>query len=92
MAANGIIKVVVTVPTTPTNITFSVSGTSLTLSWPASYTGWTLLEQINNLATGVSANPADWAPVSGSTTVNSVTIPIDAGKPAAFYRLAFPYP
>lgn len=92
VAANGIIKVVVTVPTTPTNIAWSVSANNLTLSWPKEYIGWTLLMQTNNLATGVSTNSADWGPVPGSTTTNEVTIPLDAAKPTEFYRMAYPYP
>ena len=41
---DGSIRVltVVTVNTNPTNITTSVSGSTLTLSWPADHTGWRL--------------------------------------------------
>jgi len=92
VAANGIIKVIVTTSTTPTNISWSLSGGNLTLSWPTNHIGWTLLVQTNNLATGVSTDHADWGPVPGSAATNEVIIPIDAAKPAEFYRMAFPYP
>jgi len=92
VATDGIIKVIATIPTVPTNIGWSFSANNLTLSWPTDYTGWTLLVQTNNLAAGVSTNHADWGPVAGSTATNSVIIPIDAAKPTEFYRLAYPYP
>ncbi|MEY4916604.1 MAG: hypothetical protein RL616_517, partial [Verrucomicrobiota bacterium] len=43
---------VVTVNTTPTNLVTSVSGNTLTLSWPADHTGWRLQAQTNDLSTG----------------------------------------
>lgn len=92
LAVDGTIKVVPGISTTPTNIQWSVSGGNLTLSWPLDHLGWTLLVQTNNLATGVSVNPADWGPLPGSTTTNEITISLDAAKPAGFYRMAFPYP
>jgi autotransporter-associated beta strand protein len=78
------------VATNPTNIVFSVSGSTLTLSWPADHIGWRLLEQTNRLALGISTTPSDWGTVSGSTTTNLLNIPIDAAKPAAFYRMVYP--
>ena len=41
-------------------LTNSVSGTTLTLSWPADHLGYRLLVQTNNLNKGVSANISDW--------------------------------
>jgi len=76
--------------TTPTNITSSVSGSTLTLGWPADHTGWRLEVQTNNLATGVSANPADWGTVSGSTSTNQEVITIDPTKTGEYYRLVYP--
>lgn len=87
--ASGVLSIV-PVATNPTNITFSISGNTLTLSWPADHTGWRLLVQTNNLQHGISTSAADWGEVPGSASVNRVDIPIDAAKPAEFYRLVYP--
>ena len=81
---------VVPVVTNPTNIVFKVSGDNLNLSWPASYIGWRLLVQTNNLAKGISTNPNDWVTVPGSAATNQVNITIDPTKPAEFYRMVYP--
>ena len=78
------------VNTTPTNIVATVSGTNLSLSWPADHTGWSLLTQTNNLAQGISRNTNDWGTVANSASTNLVTIPIDPAKPTEFYRLIYP--
>ncbi|MEI7728727.1 MAG: M6 family metalloprotease domain-containing protein [Verrucomicrobiota bacterium] len=80
----------VSVSTNPTNILATISGTNLILSWPGSHTGWRLLMQTNNLASGVSRNTNDWGPVSGSTATNQMFIPMDPSKLVEFYRLAYP--
>jgi autotransporter-associated beta strand protein len=92
LAVDGTIKVGSGISTTPTNITWSVSGGNLTLAWPADHLGWTLLVQTNNLALGISTNQADWGSVAGSTATNEFVIPIDLSKETEFYRLAYPYP
>lgn len=71
-------------PTTATNLTYSVSGGKLTLSWPSNYTGWVLQGQTN--ATGITTN---WVNVGGSTATNSVVIPINPSGAPAFFRLAY---
>jgi autotransporter-associated beta strand protein len=80
----------VSVNTSRTNIIAAVSGSNLNLSWPADHTGWRLLAQTNHLASGISANTNDWGTVAGSVSTNKVSIPIDATKPAEFYRLVYP--
>jgi len=70
----------------PVNITCSVSGGQLTLSWPADHLGWTLQTQTNTLSTGLSGT---WYPVSGSTATNSMTFPVNPANPAVFYRLKY---
>ena len=80
----------VTVATNPTNITYSVSGSTLHLAWPANHTGWRLLVQTNHLQLGISSNTNDWMTVPGSTTVNSVSVPINPGLPTEFYQLIYP--
>ncbi|HEX3720473.1 MAG TPA: autotransporter-associated beta strand repeat-containing protein [Verrucomicrobiae bacterium] len=81
--ATGVLSIVGgALPTTPTNITYSVSGGNLTLNWPQSYTGWILQAQTNTAGLGTN-----WVDVSGSSGTNSVVIPIDQANPAVFFRL-----
>jgi len=54
------------------------------LSWPEDHTGWTLQVQTNSRSVGLSTN---WFEVPGSTTTNSVTLPISTPNGAVFYRL-----
>lgn len=89
LTGSGSLLVLPPVNTNPTNIAVSISGTNLTLSWPADHTGWRLLVQTNNLP-GISANPADWAAVSGSASTNYITIPITPGTRAGYYRMVYP--
>jgi hypothetical protein len=84
LAANGSVTVVVSVNPNPTNITFSVSGSTLSLSWPADHLGWTLQQQTNSLTTGLGTN---WTDVAGSTSIISTNITVDPTKPTVFYRL-----
>jgi hypothetical protein len=88
LTANGTIQLAsggsTGVNSNPTNIVSSVSGSTLTLSWPSDHIGWTLQAQTNSLNTGLSNN---WISVPGSTTVDSVAIPLDAKNGAVFYRL-----
>ena len=88
--AAGTLAVVSSVNTSPTNVTAAVSGSTLTLTWPADHTGWRLLVQTNNLAQGISANTNDWGTVSGSAATNQVALPVNAALPAEFYRLVYP--
>jgi hypothetical protein len=71
-------------------LTNGVSGGKLNLSWPTDHTGWRLLVQTNNLASGISSNTNDWGTVAGSISTNQVSIPIDVSKPTEFYRLTLP--
>jgi fibronectin-binding autotransporter adhesin len=71
----------------PTNITSSVSGSTLSLSWPATHLGWILQGQTNSLSTGITAV---WTDVPGTATVTSTNLPIDAANPTVFFRLRHP--
>ena len=86
----GTLAVVSPVNTTPTNLTATVAGNVLTLSWPADHTGWRLLVQTNSLAAGISSKTNDWETVSGSAGINSTNITVDATKPGEYYRLVYP--
>ncbi len=87
LTTDGILRLVATVNTTPTNITAVVSGTQLNLSWPADHIGWRLQAQTNAPGIGLNTN---WGDVTGSTTVNSVSLPIDPANGSVFYRMIFP--
>jgi autotransporter-associated beta strand protein len=77
------------VATNPTNITSSVSGNVLTLTWPADHTGWRLQVQTNTLGTGL--NPSGtWYDVTGATTVNTINQTINPANGTVFYRMVYP--
>jgi autotransporter-associated beta strand protein len=71
----------------PTNIVFSAMNNQLILSWPADHTGWTLQAQTNSLAVGINTN---WVSIPGSSSVDSVTNPINLNNGCVFYRLVYP--
>lgn len=73
-----------TLPATGTNITVQVSGSQLTLSWPASYLGWLL--QSNSVALTTNA----WFTVPGSDSVTQQVIQINPAQPQVFYRMVHP--
>jgi fibronectin-binding autotransporter adhesin len=87
LAGTGSLEIAVAGPVYPaaTLLTNSVSGNTLSLSWPAAQ-GWRLESQTNALSTGVSTN---WSPATDSS-VSSTNITIDPTKPTVFYRLIFP--
>jgi fibronectin-binding autotransporter adhesin len=86
LAINGTIAVVAATAINPnaTNITATVTGGNLTLSWPSDHTGWTLQVQTNSLSVGLDTN---WFDVPGSSTTNSVTVPVGSTNGVLFYRL-----
>jgi autotransporter-associated beta strand protein len=84
---NGTLSVVAATANNPTNITFSVSGSTLSLSWPTDHLGWILQSQTNSLGSGLTTN---WVDVAGSETMTSTNIAINAALPTAFYRLRHP--
>jgi hypothetical protein len=76
------------VATNPTNIVFSVSGNTLSLSWPADHLGWILQSQTNALSTGLKT--AGWTDIPGSSSVTHTVITINPANPTVFYRLRSP--
>jgi len=78
------------IATNSTNLTGTLIGNNLILSWPADHTGWTLLTQTNNLNQGVSANINDWVRLPNSATTNQVVIPISSTQSAGYFRLVYP--
>ena len=85
--ASGVLSVVTGVASNPTNITFSVSGGTLSLSWPSDHLGWILQQQTNSLSVGLGTN---WVDVAGSESVTQTNINISVPTPSAFYRLRKP--
>ena len=85
--SNGVLSVIQSVATNPTNITFSITGSQLLLQWPADHTGWKLQAQTNNLSVGLGTN---WATLPNSQTTNRFLAPLDVGNGSVFYRLLYP--
>jgi hypothetical protein len=71
----------------PTNITYSVSGGAVALSWPADHLGWILQGQTNGVSVGVSNN---WADVPGTALVTSKSIGLNTNAVGVFFRLRHP--
>ncbi|MEI6077145.1 MAG: autotransporter-associated beta strand repeat-containing protein [Verrucomicrobiota bacterium] len=81
----GSLQVVPGIATNPTNITFSISGNTLHLSWPADHLGWMVQSNSVNLAL-----PGDWYDISNTISGTNYSITIDATTPNVFYRLRKP--
>jgi autotransporter-associated beta strand protein len=65
----------------------SVSGSTLTLSWPADHLGYSLQAQTNSLSSGLGTN---WVTLPGSASVTTTNLPINNVNPTVFYRLVYP--
>jgi hypothetical protein len=87
LGIDGSLAVVNAIPTTPPPLAFTVTDSTLQLSWPAGHIGWRLEAQTNSLASGLGTN---WTRVSGSSTTNFVAFPIVSTEVAVFYRLTYP--
>jgi hypothetical protein len=70
-------------PTTPTNMVWSVADGKMTISWPENYTGWLLQMQANSLGT-------NWVTLPQSSLSNSMTVPIYTTNAAMFFRMIRP--
>lgn len=89
LAVNGTVQVLNIIATYPTNITTSVSGNTLNLSWPVSHLSWSLQAQTNSLNVGIANN---WVTIPGTAGVTSTNITINPANPAVFYRLFYAAP
>ena len=89
---NGVLSVVTAASyaTYPTNLTVSVSGSTLTLAWPATHLGWILQAQTNALSVGLTTPTNTWFDMAGSSASNTNIININAANPTVFYRLRLP--
>jgi hypothetical protein len=68
-----------------TNLTFSVSGNQLNLSWPSNYIGWLLQSNSSGLALS-----NDWVTVPESASTDSVQVTIAPGTTNVFFRMTHP--
>jgi autotransporter-associated beta strand protein len=82
---NGILSVVTGIAPNPTNITFSFSGNTLTLSWPSDHLGW--FAQSNSV--GV-VSPGTWFDIPGSQSGTNLNISINPAQSPVFFRLRHP--
>jgi autotransporter-associated beta strand protein len=91
IAGSGSLRVIspTTINPLPGRIQFSVSGSTLSLSWPTNL-GWILQDQTNTLNVGLVANSNAWFDVSGSASVTSTNITINPANPTMFFRLRLP--
>ncbi len=89
LAMNGTIAVMtaLTVNTNSTNITATVSGSTLTLAWPADHLHWHLQVQTNSLSSGLGTN---WYTIPGSDGVIATNITMNPTSGAVFYRMVYP--
>jgi fibronectin-binding autotransporter adhesin len=90
LAIDGSIQALSVVSTTasyPTNITATVSGNNLQITWPATHLGWMVEAQTNTLSVGLSTN---WVTISNTATQLGYTITMDPSKGSVFYRLRHP--
>ena len=69
----------------PTNISFTVTGNTLNLTWPADHLGWMVQSNSVNLAV-----PADWYDISNTISGTNYSITLDPAKTNVFYRLRKP--
>ena len=91
LTTDGVLRIVASIPTNRTNITYSVvsGGTELQIAWPSDYTGWTLQGQTNALTVGINST---WFNVPDSANTNRIVLPIDPKNGAVFYRLYYTKP
>jgi hypothetical protein len=72
-------------PTTPTTLTSSIAGNTLTLAWPSNYLGC----RLESNAVSLTASGA-WFTVIGSASTNLFNLPLGSGATNVFFRLAYP--
>ena len=87
LATTGTISIVSTANPTPTKIITTVSGGTLTMSWPADHIGWRLQSQTNSLSVGINTN---WVEVPGASLTNQVSVTMNPTNGTVFYRMIYP--
>jgi len=87
LAGTGSLLIATPIATSPPNMSYSLTGGGLTLSWPTDHTGWRLQMQTNSLFSGLGTN---WTTVANSTGTNQAFIPTGTVDGSAFFRLIYP--
>jgi hypothetical protein len=87
ITGGGSLLVAPAVNTAPTNLVATVSGGTLTLSWPADHTGWRLQAQTNSLGSGLGTN---WTDVPGTDAANTYNAALNPVNATVFYRMVYP--
>jgi len=82
--ANGVLSVISIAPN-PTNISFGISGSTLTLSWPADHLGWVI--QSNSVSI---ANSGAWVDIPGSQSTTTLSISVNPAQPQLYFRMRHP--
>jgi|GEM_PF-477343 len=85
--SSGVLKVVAAGFDNPTNLTATIAGSTMTISWPPTHLGWFLQAQTNSLTSGLGAN---WFDLPGSDTNTQAVIYLVPTNPTVFYRLRHP--
>jgi hypothetical protein len=75
------------IATYPTNITATVNGSNLEITWPATHLGWYIEAQTNSLSAGLSNN---WVAIPSTATVLGYTNTFNPANGSVFYRLRKP--
>ncbi len=86
-SAHGVLSVVQTVATNPTNLVYQSTNGGITLSWPSDHLGWRLQSQTNSLGAGLGTN---WFDVPDSAGTTNLFLPLNTNEGSVFYRLIFP--
>ncbi|MEY4386967.1 MAG: hypothetical protein RLY20_2250, partial [Verrucomicrobiota bacterium] len=87
ITGSGSLLVQASIATNPTNLTFSASGGSLNLSWPADHAGWILQTQTNNRSIGLTTG---WIDIPGTASVTATNFPVSTTSETVFFRLRIP--
>lgn len=85
LAVDGSVVAMVAIASYPTNMMLSVSGNTISLTWPSTHLGWILQSQTNS---GIS--PTGWFDVANTSTVTNFPATLDATHPTIFFRLRHP--
>jgi autotransporter-associated beta strand protein len=84
-SSSGVLSVVSSVSTEPTNLIASIASNTLTLSWPTDHIGW----RLETNAVGLHATAA-WFTHPDSALTNWISIPINPTGSNVFFRLVYP--
>ncbi len=89
LAVDGTIQALASIANYSTNISVTVTGSTLSIQWPATHLGWILQDQTNALSVGLASTNA-WFDVLGTASVTSTNFTVNPANPTVFYRLRHP--